>query len=138
MNTRRLKPACSPALTCVLAGSFSNLLGVDYVEASIDLSREVAAAAGFNGARFQARRTAQQRGSRHQRCAGTAARYHTRPRPQVDNVLESSLESGSADLVVDKGTLDAIGLSADGDAARKRYVAAVARLLPQDGLLVCV
>lgn len=55
---------------------------------------------------------------------------------QVDDVLSSALPDGCADLVVDKGTLDAIGLAANGDAARLRYAATVARLLPRGGLLI--
>jgi hypothetical protein len=51
-------------------------------------------------------------------------------------VLASALADGCADLLVDKGTLDAVGLAADGDAARARYAATVARLLPRGGLLV--
>ena len=51
-------------------------------------------------------------------------------------MLASALPDGCADLVVDKGTLDAIGLAADGDAARTKYAATVARLLPRGGLFV--
>ncbi len=51
-------------------------------------------------------------------------------------MLASALGDGCADLVVDKGTLDAIGLAADGAAARLRYAATVARLLPRGGLLL--
>jgi hypothetical protein len=80
---------------------------VDYVAASVELSREVAAAAGLPQLRFQ-----------------------------EDDVLSSALPDASADLVVDKGTLDAIGLAADGAVARTRYAATVARLLPPGGLLV--
>ncbi len=51
-------------------------------------------------------------------------------------MLASALGDGCADLVVDKGTLDAIGLATDGAAARLRYAATVARLLPRGGLLL--
>jgi len=51
-------------------------------------------------------------------------------------VLDSALPSNSFDLLVDKGTFDAVGLAEDGPAARLRYIATVARLLPAAGLLV--
>jgi cyclopropane fatty-acyl-phospholipid synthase-like methyltransferase len=87
--------------------SFTSLLGVDYVEASVELSRAVAAAAGVTCARFQ-----------------------------LDDVLDSALPSAGFDLVCDKGTFDAVGLAADGAEARVRYLATSARLLPPGGLLV--
>jgi hypothetical protein len=54
----------------------------------------------------------------------------------VDDVCASSLDDGAVDLVVDKGTLDAIGLSAGGAAARASYAATCCRVLRPGGLLV--
>ena len=48
----------------------------------------------------------------------------------------SSMPDASFDLVVDKGTLDAVGLSPDGQAARARYAATLERVLPVGGLVV--
>ena len=88
--------------------SFTRVLGLDYVAASVELSRRVAAAAGLPALRFA-----------------------------EDDVLQSAQPDGCADLLVDKGTLDAVGLAPDGPAARKRYAATAARLLRLGGVL-CV
>ena len=84
------------------------MLGLDYVAASVELSRRVAAAAGLPALRFE-----------------------------EDDVLQSAQPDGCADLLVDKGTLDAVGLAPDGPAARRRYAATAARLLRPGGVL-CV
>lgn len=83
---------------------------MDYVAASVQLARRVAAAAGLSPA---------------------ALRF------EEDDVLQSAQPDACADLLVDKGTLDAVGLAADGPAARLRYAATAARLLRRGGLL-CV
>ena len=88
--------------------SFTRVLGLDYVAASVELSRRVAAAAGLPALRFA-----------------------------EDDVLQSAQPDGCADLLVDKGTLDAVGLAPDGPEARKRYAATAARLLRRGGVL-CV
>ena len=106
---RVLDLGCGNGALCVALAraGFVQLLGVDYVAASIALSREVAAAGGVACARFQ-----------------------------EDDVLRSALPAAAFDLVVDKGTFDAVGLRADGEQARSLYLDAVARLLPPGGLLV--
>jgi hypothetical protein len=142
--------------------SFARITGVDYVAASVELSREVAAAAGLPHLHFQVRALSCGARARTAISAVPAAsaahawqgltHAHPRdalpgvhlpppplpppPRTQEDDVLSSALPDACADLVVDKGTLDAIGLAADGAVARTRYAATVARLLPAGGLLV--
>ena len=54
----------------------------------------------------------------------------------MDNVLDSALPSACADLVVDKGTWDAVGLAADGEVARGRYRTTVTRLLRPGALFI--
>lgn len=86
--------------------SFARVLGVDYVAASVQLARRVAEAAGLSALRFE-----------------------------EDDVLQSSQPDASADLLVDKGTLDAVGLAPDGPAARLRYADTAFRLLRPGGVL---
>lgn len=99
------------------------MLGVDYVPASVQLASAVAAAAGFPQLAFQARFAARGAGARLT-CV------------QVDDVLDSVLPAACADLVVDKGTWDAVGLAADGEVARGRYRASLTRLLRPGALFV--
>ena len=57
----------------------------------------------------------------------------------VDDLLHSSLPPSCADVLVDKGTFDAVGLSAprgESEALHAAYVAAALRLLPPAGLLI--
>ena len=53
-----------------------------------------------------------------------------------DDLLASRLAAACADVLTDKGVLDAVGLRPDGAAARAAYRAAAARLLAPGGLLV--
>ena len=89
-----------------LACRFEKLTGVDYVSESVDLATAVAAAAHVHATFLQ------------------------------DDLCDSRLPDSCADLVVDKGTLDAVGLSAAGEAGKARYAETLARLLPVGGLLV--
>ncbi|KAA0060716.1 hypothetical protein IC582_013604 [Cucumis melo] len=85
---------------------FSNLTGTDYSEGAIDLARSLAERDGFSNINFL-----------------------------VDDVLETKLE-GQFQLVVDKGTLDAIGLHPDGPIKRIMYWVSVSKLVAPGGLLV--
>ncbi|XP_050941458.1 uncharacterized protein LOC103496859 isoform X1 [Cucumis melo] len=87
-------------------GRFSNLTGTDYSEGAIDLARSLAERDGFSNINFL-----------------------------VDDVLETKLE-GQFQLVVDKGTLDAIGLHPDGPIKRIMYWVSVSKLVAPGGLLV--
>ncbi|KAG6659869.1 EEF1A lysine methyltransferase 2-like [Carya illinoinensis] len=85
---------------------FSDLTGTDYSEGAIQLARSLADRDGFPDINFL-----------------------------VDNVLESKLER-QFQLVLDKGTLDAIGLHPDGPIKRMMYWDSVSRLVASGGLLV--
>uniref|UniRef100_A0A0A0LA09 Methyltransferase domain-containing protein n=1 Tax=Cucumis sativus TaxID=3659 RepID=A0A0A0LA09_CUCSA len=85
---------------------FSNLTGTDYSEGAIDLARSLAERDGFSNINFL-----------------------------VDDVLETKLE-GQFQLVVDKGTLDAIGLHPDGPIKRIMYWESVSKLVAPGGVLV--
>ncbi|CAN1351533.1 EEF1A lysine methyltransferase 2 [Linum perenne] len=85
---------------------FSDLTGVDYSEGAIELARNLANRDGFPNIKFM-----------------------------VDDVLETKLDSQYR-LVVDKGTLDAIGLHPDGPIKRVMYWDSVSKLVATGGLLV--
>ncbi|PIA33493.1 hypothetical protein AQUCO_04100137v1 [Aquilegia coerulea] len=85
---------------------FSDMTGTDYSEGAIDLARNLAERDGFNNIRFL-----------------------------VDDVLETKLERQFR-LVMDKGTLDAIGLHPDGPMKRIMYWDSVSRLVAPGGILV--
>lgn len=85
---------------------FSDLTGVDYSEGAIDLARGLADRDGFTNINFL-----------------------------VDDVLETKLER-QFQLVMDKGTLDAIGLHPDGPIKRLMYWDSIAKLVAPGGLLV--
>ncbi|XP_068637398.1 uncharacterized protein [Aristolochia californica] len=85
---------------------FCDMTGTDYSEAAIDLARNLAVRGGFTNINFL-----------------------------VDDILETKLER-QFQLVVDKGTLDAIGLHPDGTLRRIMYWESVSRLLTPGGVLV--
>ncbi|XP_065848561.1 uncharacterized protein [Euphorbia lathyris] len=85
---------------------FTDLTGVDYSEGAIDLARSLADRNGFSNINFL-----------------------------VDDVLETKLER-EFQLVMDKGTLDAIGLHPDGHIKRIMYWDSVSKLVPSGGILV--
>ncbi|XP_068302743.1 uncharacterized protein [Pyrus communis] len=85
---------------------FSDLTGTDYSEGAIDLARSLADRDGLPNIKFL-----------------------------VDDILETKLER-QFQLVVDKGTLDAIGLHPDGSNKRVIYWDSVSRLVASGGLLV--
>ncbi|XP_037403851.1 EEF1A lysine methyltransferase 2-like [Triticum dicoccoides] len=85
---------------------FSDLTGIDYSEAAIELARNLAIRDGFEHINFL-----------------------------VDDVLESKLER-RFELVMDEGTLDAIGLHPDGPVKRMMYWQSVASLVSPGGILV--
>ncbi|KAK9683166.1 hypothetical protein RND81_10G120400 [Saponaria officinalis] len=85
---------------------FLDLTGVDYSEGAIDLARGLADKEGITNLTFL-----------------------------VDDVLDTKLER-QFKLVMDKGTLDAIGLHPDGLIKRLMYWDSVAKLVAPGGLLV--
>ncbi|KAL3525500.1 hypothetical protein ACH5RR_013872 [Cinchona calisaya] len=85
---------------------FSDLTGTDYSEGAIYLARRFADRDGFTNIKFL-----------------------------VDDILETKLDR-KFKLVVDKGTLDAIGLHPDGPLKRVKYWDSVSRLVTPGGLLV--
>lgn len=86
---------------------YVRLTGADYSAAAVRMAAAVAARRGAAGVRWL-----------------------------VDDVLESRLGVAAYDVLTDKGTLDAVGLRADGANARARYRTAAHRLLAPGGLLV--
>ncbi|KAL9427720.1 hypothetical protein AB3S75_029826 [Citrus x aurantiifolia] len=85
---------------------FSDLTGVDYSEDAINLAQSLANRDGFSCIKFL-----------------------------VDDVLDTKLER-QFQLVMDKGTLDAIGLHPDGPLKRIMYWDSVSKLVAPGGLLV--
>lgn len=85
---------------------FSDLTGVDYSEGAVDLARSLADRDGYPNIKFL-----------------------------VDDILETKLDQ-QFKLVIDKGTLDAIGLHPDGNVKRIMYWDSVSRLVAPGGLLV--
>ncbi|KAL6626619.1 hypothetical protein ACP70R_030345 [Stipagrostis hirtigluma subsp. patula] len=85
---------------------FTDLTGIDYSEGAIELARNLAIHDGFENINFL-----------------------------VDDVLESKLER-RFELVMDEGTLDAIGLHPDGPVKRMMYWQSVAGLVSPGGILV--
>lgn len=85
---------------------FYDLTGIDYSEGAIDLARNLADRDGFPDIRFL-----------------------------VDDILETKLQRKFL-LVMDKGTLDAIGLHPDGPIKRIMYWDSVSKLVAPGGLLV--
>ncbi|XP_078431397.1 S-adenosyl-L-methionine-dependent methyltransferases superfamily protein [Wolffia australiana] len=85
---------------------FTDLTGTDYSEGAVELAQSLAARAGFPGIKFL-----------------------------VDDILETKLER-QFDLVMDKGTLDAVGLHPDGPLRRSIYWDSVAKLVSPGGILV--
>uniref|UniRef100_J3KVY3 Protein-lysine N-methyltransferase LOC102702601 n=1 Tax=Oryza brachyantha TaxID=4533 RepID=J3KVY3_ORYBR len=85
---------------------FSDLTGIDHSEGAIEVARNLAIRDGFEHINFL-----------------------------VDDVLESKLER-RFELVMDEGTLDAIGLHPDGPVKRMMYWQSVAGLVSPGGILV--
>lgn len=85
---------------------FSDLTGTDYSERAISLAQSLANRDGFPHIKFL-----------------------------VDDVLETKLEQ-EFQLVMDKGTLDAIGLHPDGPVKRMMYWDSVLKLVAPGGILV--
>jgi len=113
---RVLDVGCGNATTMVALtqDGFTQILGTDYSPQSVDLSRRVVAA--------------------HEERMGKAFPGLL---VQEDDVLASSLESDSFELVVDKGTLDAVGLHPTRKELHRRlYLATIRRVLVAGGLFV--
>lgn len=85
---------------------FTDLTGTDYSEGAIDLARSLADRDGYTDIKFL-----------------------------VDDALETKLDK-KFQLVMDKGTLDAIGLHPDGPIKRIMYWDSISRLVAPGGLLV--
>ncbi|KAJ3704434.1 hypothetical protein LUZ61_008139 [Rhynchospora tenuis] len=85
---------------------FTDLTGTDYSEGAIELAKKLAIRDGFTNINFL-----------------------------VDDVLETKLDKRFK-LVMDKGTLDAIGLHPDGPVKRMMYWDSVVNLVAPGGILV--
>lgn len=85
---------------------FTDLTGTDYSDGAVELARAVSDREGFTNINFM-----------------------------VDDLLDSKLNK-TFKLVMDKGTLDAIGLHPDGPAHRLTYWKEVTRVLEPGGVLV--
>ncbi|KAE8679748.1 putative S-adenosyl-L-methionine-dependent methyltransferases superfamily protein [Hibiscus syriacus] len=85
---------------------FTDLTGIDYSEGTIDVARSHADRDGFSSIKFL-----------------------------VDDIIETKLEK-QFQLVMDKGTLDAIGLHPDGPIKRMMYWDSVSKLVAPGGVLV--
>nr|VDD63628.1 unnamed protein product [Brassica oleracea] len=85
---------------------FSDLTGTDYSEGAVELSQHLSQRDGFPNIRFM-----------------------------VDDILGTKLER-QFKLVMDKGTLDAIGLHPDGPVKRVMYWDSVSKLVAPGGILV--
>ncbi|KAK6927896.1 Methyltransferase domain [Dillenia turbinata] len=85
---------------------FSDLTGTDYSEGAINLAQSLADRDAFSHIKFL-----------------------------VDDILETKLER-QFQLVMDKGTLDAIGLHPDGSIKRVMYWDSVSKLVAPGGLLI--
>lgn len=85
---------------------FADLTGTDYSEGAINLAQNLARRDGFTSIKLM-----------------------------VDDVLETKLDK-KFQLVMDKGTLDAIGLHPDGPIKRIMYWESMSRLVAPGGLLV--
>lgn len=85
---------------------FSNLTGTDYSEAAIQLAQAVAENRGITSVRWV-----------------------------VDDLLHTCIPE-RFDVITDKGTFDAVGLSQDAAANKQLYISAVKSLLKPGGLLV--
>lgn len=117
------------ALLLALAGrGFRDLTGSDYSEKALALARAV----------VQKRKEKEEREKGGGECDSdggplSRASFHF----VHDDATRSSLAPRSFDAATDKGTLDAVGLSAGGAAARRAYLLGVARCLKKEaGLLV--
>ncbi|KAF2883958.1 hypothetical protein ILUMI_22216 [Ignelater luminosus] len=87
-------------------GGFKNLNGIDYSEDAVVLAKEV---------------------SDH---CGTSTEYF------VKDILKDNLGEEHYDVVLDKGTYDAISLTSDARHSRETYIDNVHKCLKDDGLLV--
>ncbi|XP_022759293.1 EEF1A lysine methyltransferase 2-like [Durio zibethinus] len=85
---------------------FTDLTGTDYSEGAIDLARSLADRDGYSNIKFL-----------------------------VDDILETKLER-QFQLIMDKGTLDAIGLHPEGPIKRIIYWDSISKLLAHGGVLV--
>ncbi|OMO55585.1 N-lysine methyltransferase See1-like protein [Corchorus capsularis] len=85
---------------------FTDLTGTDYSEGAVDLARSLADRDGFSNIKLL-----------------------------VDDILDTKLER-RFQLVMDKGTLDAIGLHPDGPIKRMMYWDSVSKLVAPGGVLV--
>lgn len=113
------------ALLLALAGrGLSDLTGSDYSEKALALAEAV-----VERRKERARREGEGDGSPLSRASFSF--FH-------DDATQSKVPPESFDAATDKGTLDAVGLSAGGAAARRAYLLGVARCLRKDGGLLIV
>ena len=122
------------ALLLALAGrGFSDLTGSDYSEKALALARAVVD-----------KRRGEEKAAAESGTSNNGGGGDNRPLSRAsfsfvhDDATRSLIPPGSFDAATDKGTLDAVGLSAGGAAARRAYLLGVARCLKKNGGLLIV
>lgn len=117
------------ALLLALANKgFTDLTGSDYSEGALALAKAVVE-------RRKQKQVQEEEGS-----DGSSSHPLSRASFSLihDDATDSKIPPGSFDAATDKGTLDAVGLSAGGAAARRLYLLGVARCLKGNGGLLIV
>jgi EEF1A lysine methyltransferase 2 len=102
---------------------FTDLTGSDYSERALELARAVVE-------RRKEKEETEKKGETNFLARASFSFVH-------DDATRSTIPAASFDAATDKGTLDAVGLSAGGVAARKNYLLGVAKCLKKKtGLLI--
>ena len=112
-------------LLALAARGFRDLTGSDYSERALALARAVVE-------KRKEKVVKRERGGE----GGVSALSRASFSFVLDDATRSTLAPGTFDAATDKGTLDAVGLSAGGAAARRAYLLGVARCLRKEGGLL--